>query len=257
MEESIDLYSQSANLNLINICKPLLDSGWYLDTDGKLKSQSKIATNMPWVFAAQDDYRKCNLWHGVFFNVFGWLPSPCLECWKVVVRPTTLKDLFELHEIQKDLGLSSKCGIEVRESVCGLYGGYFYADSMDEGKVIFLEVQKEIEQRFSDKTAPVILKRGCTEFEHHFGDSKNWDNKVTNHQIMMEKKLDRFIETHEKIAQPQVVKDAIYKRWIEWAYAAGDKTYQQFTGGQNLYTPYRVYNDQVDVENDTEQSEAN
>jgi len=236
----VDLYTYSKDGNLLNICQPLIDRGWYLDTDGKIKTPTRIATATPWIFAAQDETRKCGLWHGVFFNVFGWLPSACLECWKVVVRPQTLQDLFNLHELQMQMGLSSKCGIERRQSVCGLYGGYFYTDSLEQGKHIYKEVEKRVKEKL-EQDAPIILKRGCTEFEHKFGDSYYWENHVSSGQIELERRLDRFIETQEKIAQPSVVKEAIYKDWIEFAHSSGDPTYKNFTDGQPIYPPYRTY----------------
>lgn len=242
-EEAINLYSQIANLNLVSLCQPLIKQGWYLDFDGKLKCVSRVATDMPWIFAKQDDSRRCNLWHGIFFNVFGWLPSPCLECWKVVVRPKTVRDLFELHEIQKEFELSSKAGIEVRPSVPGLYGGYFYCDSKDHGLKVFESVKEEIYRRLDN--ASVILKRGCTEFEHKFGDSSEWENHISEQQIFLEKKLSCFIETSERIEQPQVVKEAIYKKWIEWAHQSGDNTYLLFTANTPLYPPYRTYHEEM------------
>lgn len=245
MEESINLYDHVKCHNLINICKPLIKQGYYLDLDGKLKSESRVATDMPWVFCRQDDSRRCNLWHSVFFGVFGWLPSQCLECWKVVVRPKTLQDLFELREVQRNLELSSKCGIEVRETVHGLYGGYFYCDSKDQGFEVLKVVREEISKNLKNE-APAFLKRGCTEFEHKFGDSLNWEEHVTEQQIAVEKKLSCFIDTRERIEQPQVVKDSIYKRWIEWAYQNGDPTYSLYTGGKPLYEPYRTYEKEND-----------
>ena len=62
-----------------------------------------------------------------------WVPSKCMGCWKVVVRLKTLKQLFSLLQLQMRMGRPSKCGIEVRESVNGLYGGYFYNHSLEEG----------------------------------------------------------------------------------------------------------------------------
>lgn len=240
--EMIDLYSDVVGTNLIELCRPLLNAGWYLDTDGRLKIFSKPATDMPWIFASQDDSRKCNLWHGAFFNKLGLLPSPCLRCWKVVIRPQTLEDLFELHEIQKDLEWPGKCGIEVRQTVCGLYGGYFYADSLEQGQRVYEIVRREVDQRLACKPT-VILKRGCTEFEAHFGDSRKWEEKITARQVALEKKLDCFIESQERIEQPEIVKKSIYKRWIEWAYQSGDMTYQKFTGGQSLHPPVITYHE--------------
>ena len=239
MSECIDLYNQIKNQNLVAVCKLLLENGFYLGTDGKLKSEARVATNLPWVFARHDETRKCNLWHSVFFNVFGWLPSPCLDCWKVVIRPRSLADLFKVRDMQHEMELSSKCGIEVRESVHGLYGGDWYCDSLEQGKSILQEVIDDARALKID--APVFLKRGCTEFEFKFGDSASWDDVVTESQRFMEKKLSNFIDTSERIAQPDVVKDSIYKRWIEFAFANGDPTYAQFTNGEPLYAPYRLY----------------
>lgn len=242
MSEAIDLYSDILSHNLIAMCRPLLDKGYYLDTDGRLKGNSRVATDMPWIFAAQDDHRKCNLWHGIFFNVFGWLPSECTKCWKVVVRPKTLEQLFELHEFQKELGWASKSGIEVRNTVYGLYGGYFYTDSLEQGYKTWEIVSLEVRDRLGPDV-PVLLKRGCTEMEHKFGDSSKWDELITDRQLMLEKKLDSFIDSNERIEQPDIVKKAIYKKWIEWAYQSGDETYLNFTGGQPLYPGYVTYND--------------
>jgi len=237
---SSDLYSQIASYNVLELCKPLLDQGWHLGTDGKLRATTRLATNIPWVFAVQDETRKCSLWHSIFFGVLGMLPSPCLGCWKVVVRPKTLADLFELHEIQKEMGIPSKCGIEVREQVHGLYGGYFYNDSPEQGQRVYEQVRDAVGERLAPDTK-VILKRGCTEFEIKFGDSSQWDSLITDYQLEIETKLDCFIETRERIEQQESIRKSIFKRWIEWAHASGDETYLQFTDGRLLYPSVTTY----------------
>jgi len=239
---SNDFYSQIASYNVLELCKPLLDQGWYLDTDGKLRTMSKLSTNLPWVFAAQDETRKCGLWHGVFFGVMGMLPSSCLQCWKVVVRPKTLLDLFKLHKIQKEIGMPSKCGIEVREQVHGLYGGYFYNDSIEQGQRTYAQVRQEVDRNLAPDTK-VILKRGCTEFELKFGDSSQWDSLVSDYQIEIERKLDCFVETRERVEQQGTIKHSVYKRWIDWAYAMGDETYLHFTEGRGLYPAVTTYHE--------------
>lgn len=244
MDKVIDLYSDVKSFNPIELCRPLIDKGWYLDTDDRLKAPSKPAIDIPWVFAVQDDSRKCNLWHGIFFNLLGLLPSPCLQCWKVVVRPQTLEDLFELHEIQKEMGWPSKCGIEIRRTVCGLYGGYFYTDSKPQGQKMWSFVRHEVDQRLWPETS-VILKRGCTEFEHHFGNSAKWDELIDDNQIYTEKKLDSFIDSNERLEQPKIVKRAVFNRWIEWAFRSGDMTYLKFTGNKSLVPGYKTYHEET------------
>lgn len=234
-----------ARTNLIPYVRPLLQRGWTMGLDGKLTAGQALAVDTPWVFAHQDKNRTCDIWHKIFFNVLDFLPSDCLGCWKVVVRPKNLKDLFLLREIQEKLGRPSKCGIEVRPTVCGLYGGYFYNDTLHDGEYCWSIVKQEVD-RYLEPDTPVILKRGCTEFEAKFGDSRKWEEKISNDQLQIEQALVELIP--EKVNPPQLdmIKPDVMKRWIEWAYQNGDMTYKLFTNGKPVYEPYAIYHENID-----------
>ena len=246
-DEIIEKYSYDELLkqNLIPYVRPLLQRGWALTLEGKLEARQQIAVDSPWVFAHQDKNRHCDIWHKIFFNMLDFLPSDCLGCWKVVVRPKSLYELFVLREIQLKLGRPSKCGIEVRPTVCGLYGGYFYNDTLQHGEDCWEEVKEQV-NRYMEPDTPVILKRGCTEFEAKFGDSRDWEDHITADQVQIERALVEMIPEKANPPQLDMIKPDVMKRWIEWAYQNGDLTYKFFTQDKPLYDPYRIYHDGLD-----------
>jgi hypothetical protein len=204
------------------------------------------------------------LWHQIIFDLISlkqpaekqFVPRNCLSCWKVVVKPRTLEQLFHLLELQKASGRPSKCGIEPRESVNGLYGGYFYNRSIDAGLECYYAVSEMMtadtvlaplldEVDDDGKTTRLILKRACTEFEHAVGPSDKWPedyNSVSPEQAAIEDIVERWVATDDVVrAQPENVKWNVMRRWIEWAWMHGDPTYAKFTGGKPLYPPYVTY----------------
>jgi hypothetical protein len=91
---------------------------------------------------------------------------------------------------------------------------------------------------------PVILKRGCTEFEMHCGptDQPRYRN-ITDEQVALEAQLDEVIGApvnHFVDTQPEVIKDSIRLRWAEFAHSIGDMTYVPWLG-HALSTPPVVY----------------
>mgnify|MGYP000606691589 CR=1 FL=1 len=222
--------------------KPLLRHGFHLDINAKVSGHKMLATETPWIFAKNDQNRFCDVWHRMYFNILGMLPSACLQCWKVVVRPQNLVDLFKLREIQIGLDYPSKCGMEIRNTVFGNYGGYFYNDHYEEGIICYEKVKKAVAEHIGENT-PVIFKRGCTEFEHHFGDSKDWDSIVTPQQLEIENALEEVIPHEVNPGQPDWLKQDILQRLVEFAFERGDSTYKEFMNGENMFDPYRTFGD--------------
>jgi len=255
-------YDHFKAYDIIKILEPLLDGGsHYLRMeDGKAKlKQGAILKDGPWVHVKSTIGFDCGLWHQITFNLVvpnlppeqKFVPRHCHNCWKVCVKLKTLQQLFNLHEMQKKLNRPSKCGIEVRESVPGLYGGYFYNKSFQAGlkcydKVKAAMLKNEFLAPLVDevdehgRTTRVILKRGCTEFEHLIGDSNKW--VVTPEQEFIEDMIDNYIVSENVHAhQPEHLVWNIMRRWIEWAWRNGDSTYVLYTGGKPLFPPYVTY----------------
>jgi len=257
--EEISYYDWIKANDIVEWCKPLIaQAGWaWREADGKLYAQLKPGIyDTPWHHVKSDYRLKCGLWHQIMFDMIGsklpsgerFVPSKCQNCYKVVVRPKTLVQLFGLINLQKTLDRPSKAGIERRESVHGLYGGYFYNWGLAEGKECYNIVRKAVDEH--ENLGPetnVLLKRGCTEYEHACGDSDKW--KITPEQLHIEALLDRWLITDDiEMRQPEKLIHNVHRKWIEFAYSYGDETYVKFTGGKPLYPPYKTYQHFTDEE---------
>lgn len=227
--------------------------------DQKIHATHQIAWDYPWHHVKHTDQVDCHLWHRVMFDVVNeslptekkFVPSKCQECWKVVVKPKTLKQLFSLLDLQIKLDRPSKCGIETRPGVKGHYGGYFYNRSFDEGVECYKEVRdnikksrilkpllKEVDENGIYKR--ILLKRGCTEFEYLLGRSDMWS--VTEEQLEMENLIEEaFYRQLSSEMQPQFVINHIHRKWIEFAWDRDDETVMQFTNGKLINPPYVTY----------------
>lgn len=272
MEENLEpsYYDKACAGDIISKFRPLLVNGGYKlrDEDGKIVVTNPATSfDTPWHHVSHDPFLDCQKWHAILFELFSktlpdgraFVPSPCQQCWKVVVRPQTLLGLFSLLEIQLKLNRPSKCGVELRPYVFGLYGGYFYNHSLEEGLDCYKLIRNEVNQ--SDHLGtdiPVILKRGCTEYEQRVRHSTGW--KVTPEQIAIETLVNKWFVTDDiKRTQSDHQISTVHSLWIEFAYSYGDQTYKLFTNGEppsrlNV-VQYETYHHLVDV-SDEERAEA-
>lgn len=261
-------------LDILDKGNKLLNEGFLIrPSDNKIAPSIRTkAANVPWVYVRPDTSKNCSYWHHVVFETFDLFPVGCLNCWKVVVRPRNIKELFMLHEYQDNIYKGHcKCGIEVREYVHGNYGGYFYNNSLREGLACYKKVRADISHYISPDI-PVILKRACTEYELKYGDSSKWEEVLTsgkminkdNGDIITIPNLDETLLKLEFISmnidlgeeevndaaegcvmhQPGFVKVSVMISWIKHAYAIGDPVALEFNeGGKPLYTPSVQYQD--------------
>lgn len=227
--------------DLLTPVLPMLRRGVYhFVNDGRIEVDFKMTADTPWVHVRQDCRKNCGIWHQVWFQLYGIIPSYCQSCWKVVVRPTTLKELFMLYELQVAMNRPSKCGTELRESVGALYGGYFYNESYEAGLECLAAV-KEAVHGVIGSHVNVFLKRACTEFEHKFGDSREWE--VSDQQKVLESRLEKlFIDPQKSHEQGIEIKRHVMSKWVKFAFAAHDETAAEFLS-QPLYPPYVTYGD--------------
>lgn len=253
--EKVSMWEWLKAHDILEWLRPLWDGGgWYLKPDGKLTpNRAQVAIDTPWVHHGHTQWARCHIWSKVIFQVISqsmgkhfsdgvpFVPSGCQGCYKVVVRPRTLVQLFALDDLEAALGHPSKCGIEVRQSVHGLYGGYFYNAGLEAGLACYDRVRSEVDaDKHLGPDVAVILKRGCTEMEHACGPSDQW--AVTPEQEVVEALVDRWVEWEaDDGEQPEPVVWMVKRRWIEFAFANGDETYKQFTGGKPIVPGYVTY----------------
>lgn len=237
-----NLYMNMEKLDLVGKLRPLLDRGGYIlrPEDGKfVPRQSSMAHNAPWIYVKPDPKARCDLYHRVFFRILNHIHSYCRGCWKVVVRPQTLEQLFDLYELQRDLGVPCKCGTEHRSTVFGLYGGYFYCRTKEEGLMRIEQIRKSYPY-----DVPIILKRYCTEFELE-GKPSNEVEECTQEELDMEGYIESFFpRVYPSSIMPDHLIAAVMRRWIHYAYESGDETYKLFTNGEPLVPGYITYHNE-------------
>lgn len=245
-----NLYLKLTKLDLITKLKPLIDKGYVLRLeDAKFIPRSvSLADNAPWVYV-KDANARCDIYHKVFYQCFGHIHSRCRRCWKVVVRPKTIIQLLDLYELQKEMGVSCKCGIEVRETVNGHYGGYFYCQGELEGQERFEQVRDVVNKNLG-KDVKVILKRMCTEFE--LGTQPGGDgihrptDKTPRHispeTLAWEYNIEQlFPPVGYTNPQPDYLTAHTMLRWIHHAHSVNDMSYTELTDGSKLIRDVITY----------------
>ncbi len=232
-----------ANDLISKIDEPLRSMGFSLTFEGTYtRNVHPVGVHTPWNHVNHLFTKRCAIDHGIKFNSLGYIPPRCQECWKVCVVPRTLKELFLLLEVEKDLDRASKCGIEMRWYTPKFYGGYFYNNSLDEGRARYEEVRKAVDEHISPDVG-VILKRACTEFELISGPSVAWH--MTDAQWKMDEEFEALVDMHVPIikGQTKFVQHAILSNWIEWAWKHQDPTVGEYMGDLPLYPPAMTYHE--------------
>jgi hypothetical protein len=246
-----NLYMRLDKLAIIRKLRVLFDSGAYILRSEDSKIVPRVITmawECPWIYTKPLPGARCDIYHKVFFRTLDHVHTYCRNCWKVVVRPRNLVELFNLYEFQREMGVPCKCGIERRQAVEGLYGGYFYTRSKEQGLERYKEVRELTSERLSPET-PVILKRYCTEFElggwgkPGFGPSDQLPDTTDE-----EKEMEEWIEHHfppvgYNTLQPDHLAANVMMAWIDYAFTNGDETYKEFTDGKRLSKDYVTYHD--------------
>ena len=241
-----NLYLKLSEKDLISKYKSLLEKeGYKLRVeDGKFVPKNiGSAYDVPWIYVKTDPRARCDIFHKVFHQIDKYVHSYCRNCYKVVVRPRNLVELFDLYEVQRSLDVPCKCGIERRQEVHGLYGGYFYNRGLEMGIERLAQVRELVAENLSTET-PVFLKRYCTEFEIgplSLGRSDEMSD-ATKDEIEHELKVMSLFPS-VGVSTPQSDEQIahVMMSWIHWAYANGDETYKEFTDGNPLFDKYVTY----------------
>ena len=250
-------YTDIKNRNLIGLVQRLLKAGVLSrrDCDGKFVSSVKAQWDTPWVHVKQSYKSNCYLWKDIIFHHIvsinlpkekWFVPIGCMDCFKVVIRPQTLKQLFALEALERRLNHPSKAGIEIRPQVFGHYGGYFYNRGLQEGLECYKKVRKAVnEDPDLGPDVSVILKRACTEMEAGCGPSDKWE--VTEDQLRLEMLIkDHFAIDSTLISQSEDAIEHVKQTWIDFAWDRGDPTVYEYLDGEPLHPPYVTYHHLID-----------
>lgn len=258
------LYLEAAKREFVDRFLITHPNHFYRNEDGKIVTTVRMQTDPVWAYIRPGINQNCHFWHHTLFEVIHEkkrVPIPCQSCWKVVLIPRDIEELFAAYILIRELGRPGKCGTEGdRPNTDRLYGAYFYNNSLEEGQECYRLVKAQIERdrtfestilgaplkvRFGngyDGPPKLILKRGCTEFEQSCGPSDQWgwdDEQVEIERIA----ADAFSQDIIAMSQTDIQIARLAYRWIHSAFKWGDKKYTLFTNGNRLFPPPVTYHD--------------
>jgi hypothetical protein len=229
-------------------------------TNPKIMLDSAINLPHPWIHSGERKDRNCGRFT-FYFNNYKFIPRNCRLCWKITFHPRTLKEAFDTIDLQRKQGFSAKVGMEKRDyTQCkGGYSAFWYCPlgcGLDRARARFEEVRKFVDEGLGRETG-MILKRGCTEFERHFGASDGWDALARKEGWdRKEDLLDAVFEDDgywKHAHHPSFVEVNTRLHMIHWAFEShkltGDETFKEYVGGDVL-PPLLTYHNSIHSEKD-------
>lgn len=241
-----DLWRQINSANIVPRLENagLLGGGRYVDVDDKkIHKIPAIEVDANWIYVNPNPELLCMEYHAIVRG-FRFIPTKCLDCYKVVVMPRSFHELVLLYELELEMVRENprcwcKLGTEERTYVPRDYGGYFYNRGLESGKTRY----KTVRQAVSEKISPdvdVILKRYCTEFEMQFGPSDKYEQPKGAKEI--EKYFWQNIDVMTGArTQPEFICHHTIQKWMDFAWGRGDKTVMLYNGGKPLVPPPVTY----------------
>ena len=107
-----------------------------------------------------------------------------------------------------------RSGAERRNYTQRKWGAYFYCRGVEEGRERYKAVREWVDENLG-KDVKVFLKRACTEFEQHMGDSDKWEKIPYQDEIEAQAKevinFDPVV-----IAQSDAVQHNVWDMWDAW-----------------------------------------
>ena len=258
------LYLEAAKREFVDRFLSNHPNYFYRGEDGKIDCTQRMQPDPVWAYIKPGMNQNCLFWHAILFDAIHEkkrVPIPCQNCWKVVLMPRDIEELFASYLLIHELGRPGKCGTEGdRANTDRFYGAYWYNNSIEEGLECYELVKAQVERdrtfeatildaplkvRFSngyDGPPRVLLKRACTEFEQACGPSDKWD--WDDEQVEIERiAADSFSQDIVTMHQTDIQLARLAYRWIHSAFKWGDKKYTMFTNGNRLYPPPVTYHD--------------
>jgi hypothetical protein len=182
----------------------------------------------------------------MFTHIYGAkaVPSGCRDCYKVKVTSATLRQLIAVKKISEDFSCLAKSTADVNyHGNQSLYATYFYLLGLDKARAIYHQVRAKIvgEPKLG-VGVKMVIKRGCTNYEHACGPSNRYtfDPRLADIERYF---WSRFVSKKSEQGRGADKKYDAMKllELVRTAYRIGDDTYKDFTGGKDLYPPTITY----------------
>lgn len=204
--------------------------------------------------------------HMALFKHFNIIPKYCFNCYKVIIEPRTVIELFKIMMIFEKTAFpndnSRKCLVEGRPKITGTYKGMVYCRSIEEGAEIIQMLQPIVSDEVSNNI-PITLKRGCSEFALSYpaytqieqgaapmeykSEWKKLEDRADNSAVV--NKIPNAKDTYNS---PTYVLDdyKVMLTWLKYAATIGDSSYLTISGatlppfqGLTRPAPFQPLND--------------
>jgi len=163
------------------------------------------------------------------FDGTPYIPSGCQACWKVVVRPANVYELFMLLGVLQAAGFPSKCGMDHRRHTSQPYGGFVYCDDKEQAMEYREFLRPMVEQELSKATADkMIVKRGCTEFDQKLP-SDQW-TMTPAHRELERYLTDMFVFNGYEYHESEATIAFKLQDFILFANSIGDLSWKNVVG---------------------------
>lgn len=170
----------------------------------------------------------------------GAVPHGCRTCFKVQMKPRSLRELHASYTMVQDLPYAFKSGVGLSARYqSGPYTTLFYLQSLEQARHVYTEVAERMAQNEVLRDVPLVIKRGCTEYEMFCGPSDKFSFAPDLPEI--EAALLARLRPVSKALRTQVPVQGVFMRWIQAAYQIGDETYKDYTDGKRLYPETVTY----------------
>jgi len=187
----------------------------------------------------------CNR-HMSLFNIFNIIPKYCFDCYKVIIEPRNIIELFKImmvfekHTFPDDN--TRKCLVEGRPKISGTYKAMVYCRSINEGEEIIQMLEKILSDEISNNI-PVNLKRGCSEYAIAYPEYATIEKGVAPMEYKSEwQKSEDHADQNATLTKTPDAQDThnrptyvledykVMLTWLKYAATIGDNSYLKISG---------------------------
>lgn len=224
------IYEELVAFDILQPIIPVIYEGRLeLRDDGSIWMKKSPDPAAPWAYKGVCLDRDCAKWLELYFRYYRFIPKTCLSCWKIILLPSNIKEMFEGWKIMQKGELPARAGISALgyelQFYCPISGG--------------LEVARRYERRLREKVKAAgikgsfFLRRGCIDMEIAAGPSDKWT--TTPEGDRLEYMLNQvFTQPPDHVEAPAYCTIHAQRLWIEAAWKKGDEFVKEFASSLPL-----------------------
>jgi len=210
---------------------------WKIGENDRVVRKGRAKIEDSYIHWGHHKERDCTVLYDILHDEFGYLPYKCLNCWKVIVSPKTVKQLIRFKDIAMKTGKPGKWGYDTRDYTEGIYKIYIYCDSKNEANSVGIKlIEMGVPREY------IKIQNACTEFNMAFGEISKI--KLSKEEIEEQKKIEEKFAPVEAPKVPDWVKETIFCKLIRVAEMIGDDTRHEFIETQ-LHPPVAQYDVEI------------